>query len=90
MRGIDHSRAFRHFVQFVNENSALLGKIVYNVTIMNDFLTYVDGRAESVQRDLHDIDGADYTRAKATRFQQKDALCRRFWETSVDISRVNG
>ncbi len=68
--------AFRHLRKLFHENGAGPPQFVHYVTIVNDFLANVDGRAIQVQRNFHDINGPHNTRTKAPRFQQENLLAR--------------
>lgn len=57
MRREDDWRALRHLVKFLDEHSALGGEAVYNRSVMNDFMTHIDGGAEFLQRYLDNPDG---------------------------------
>ena len=41
---------------------------------MDDFAAHVDGRAEGLESDLDDVDGADYSGAETTWFEQQHPL----------------
>ena len=78
MRGIDHARAFRDLVQFIDEDRALLCEVVHYVAVVNNLLAHVDRCAEGIERNLHDVDRANHARAKASRLEEKNSLCRCF------------
>ena len=76
MGGVDHPRAGRHLVQLIDEDRALLGKIIHDVAVVHDLLAHVDGRAKGVQGNLDDIDGPNYAGTEAAGLQEENALGR--------------
>ena len=63
----------RHFVEFLNENGAFGLQSFNHGTVMNDFVTHIDGRAITAQRFFNDTDGTIHTGAEAARPGQQDA-----------------
>ena len=88
MRGVDHARTLGHLIQLVNEDGALLGEIVYNVAVVNDFLADVDRRTECIQRNLHYIDRTHHARAKAARLEKKHPFAARGSDGRVNVEHA--
>ena len=74
MSGVNDSCSLRHLVQFIDEDRAFFRQIVDNIAVMNDLLANIDGSAEGIERNLHDIDGANDAGTKAARLKEKDPL----------------
>ena len=72
--GVNYTLTIRHVVDLVNKNGALFGQFVHNIAVVDDFAANVNRRAESLKRDLDDVDGTNNAGAKAARFEQKDPL----------------
>ena len=67
VRAEHHHRSCRHLIELVDEDRASLGKLRDDVPVMDNLLADIDGRAQLLQRQVHDVDGADDTGAKSTR-----------------------
>ncbi len=78
MGRVDNSCAFWNFVQFVNEDRALLGQVGYDVAVMHNLFANIDRRAEGIQRDLNDVDGSHNAGAEAARLEKEYPLGFRF------------
>ena len=50
------------------------GQLLHHITVVDDLLADVDRRAERLQRNANDVDGAHHAGAKASRLQQKKGL----------------
>ena len=68
MRGEDDGAVgLRNLLQLLDEDSALRLQALDNVAVVDDLVADVDGRAESLQRLLDNLDGALHARAEAAR-----------------------
>ena len=67
----------RYVVDLVHEDRALLGQFVHNIAVVDDFAANINRRAEGLQCDLHNVDGAHYARTKTTGFQKEHSLLTR-------------
>src|ERR1035441_2688718 len=74
MGAVDDALAVGHVVDLVDKNCALFRQLVHNIAVMDDLAADVDGRAEGLQSDLDDVDGADDSGAKTTWFEQQHPL----------------
>ena len=52
----DSDRAFRHLVDLLDEDRALLPQIVHHTLVVHDLVTDVDRRAEDFEGALHNLD----------------------------------
>ena len=57
----------RDFVEFFDKDGTFGPQAVDDKTVVDDFVTHVDGRAELRQSQLDDLDGSVHTGAKPTR-----------------------
>jgi 4-hydroxy-3-methylbut-2-enyl diphosphate reductase len=76
VRGEDHRRAIRHFVQFLDEHRAALAQVVDHELVVHDFVAHVDRRAEGFDRALHDLDRAIDAGAETARVGEDDVHAR--------------
>jgi hypothetical protein len=60
----------RDFVQVFNETRAFRLQAIDDITIVDDLVAHVDRPLARGECALHDIDGSDNARAKATRLRQ--------------------
>jgi hypothetical protein len=74
MSRVDHSMSIGHVIDLVYEDRAFLRQLVYNVPVMDNFTPNIDWRAEGLESDFDDIDGANDAGTKTTWFQQKHPL----------------
>ena len=74
MGGIDNPRAFRHLVQLIDEDCALLCQVRHDIAVMHNLLANVDWRAKGIEGNLHDIDSPHNAGAEAPRLEKKDPL----------------
>ena len=65
--GKDDWRAFRHLVEFLDEDGTLFGKSVNHGTVMHDLVTHIHRCAEFLQRHLDDAHGAINAGAETAR-----------------------
>src|SRR3546814_882907 len=72
MRGKHHNGARRRFVQFVDENGALLPQVLNHIAVMDNFVPHINWRAMQLERPLDNIDGAVDTGAKPPGLGQYD------------------
>ena len=68
---VDDALAGRNFLDAVHKNGALGGQLVHHVAVVDDLLAHVNGRAEGLQGDADDVDGAHHAGAEAAGLQQK-------------------
>ena len=71
---IDYALTRRNFLDFVNKNCAFFRQLIHHKAIVNNLPAYVNRGAKGIQGDLHNVDGANDTGAKATGFEQQDTL----------------
>ena len=57
--------AFWHFVELFHETRALVAQVFDHVTVVDDLMAHVDGRAVFLQCAINDFDSADNPRTKA-------------------------
>ena len=74
MRGIDHALASRNLFNFIYENRAFFRQLIHHKSVVDNFATHINGRAEGVEGDLDNVNGADHTGAEAAGFEQQDTL----------------
>lgn len=72
MRAEDHGIAGRHFLEFLEEDRALLFQILDDVLVVNDFVAHVDRRAVHGYCALDDLDRAIDACAEAARLREQD------------------
>ena len=70
-------RPFRDFVQLFHKDSALLPERIHHMTAVNDLVTYIDGSAVLLERQIHDIDRPIDTGTKPTGIGEIDLHSRR-------------
>src|ERR1700678_2681826 len=90
MRGVDNPRAFRHLVQFVDEDCALLCQVGHDVAVVHDLFAYVDGRAKGIECNLNDVDGSHNSGTEAARLEEKYPLSFRFVAALVYRDALKG
>ena len=64
---LDDAFAVGDFVFAIDEDGALAAEFVHHEAVVDDFLADVDGRAEGLEGDADDVDGADDAGAEAAR-----------------------
>jgi hypothetical protein len=69
MRAVNDALTIRDFVFAIDKDCAFAAQLIDHKTVVDDFLTDVDGRTESLQSDTDNVDGADHARAEAARLQ---------------------
>ncbi len=72
VRAEDHGVAGRHFLEFLDEDRALLLQILDHVLVVHDLVTHVDRRAVHRDRALDDLDRAIDAGAEAARLGEQD------------------
>ena len=63
-----------HLVEFVDKDDALLTELVDDELVVNDFAPDVDGLPVSIERQIHDINRPNHSRAESPRECQDDFL----------------
>jgi hypothetical protein len=79
VRGKDHRAAVGYFVQLFHENRSQPAQPVDNEAIVDNFMPDIDRRAEPLDRQLDDLDGAIDSGAKAARSSDQQ-LKFRLWK----------
>src|SRR3954471_5966895 len=74
MRRVDDALPVGHIVNLVDEDRALFRQLVHNITVVNDFATDVDGRAEGIEGNLYDVDRAHHSGAETAWLKQQNTL----------------
>ncbi len=67
--------AVRHILDGLHENGAAAAQLLDHVGVVHDLMVHVDRRTVSFQRQLHDVDRADHTRAEAARPHSQQNFC---------------
>src|SRR5580658_5995194 len=70
--GVDDALPIGNVVDLVDKYRAFLGQFVHHIAVVHDFAANVDGCAESLESDLHNVDSAHHTGAKAARLEQQN------------------
>jgi hypothetical protein len=65
--------ALRHFIEFFDETRAFLAQIIDHVTIVDNFVAYVDRRAVLLQRPIDNLDRTNNARTKAAGLGKDDS-----------------
>ena len=76
MGRIDHPRTRRNLIQFVDEDRAFFRQVGHNIAVMHNLLAHVDRGPERLQRDAHNINGANNPCAEAPGLEQKHSFRR--------------
>ena len=71
MGRVDNSGSGGDLIKLVDEDGTFFRQVSDDVAVMDNFLADVDRCAERFQRNLHDIDGPDYSGAEATGLQEQ-------------------
>ena len=92
--GIERAKAERVasvIVDLVHEDRALLRQFVHHVAVMDDLAANVDGRAEGLESDLHDVDGAHDAGAKtaAQSATPRPITCSRWPDSATSASPLS-
>ena len=75
MGGKDHRAAVGNFVELLDEHRAQPAQPVDDEAIVDDLVADIDRRAEPLDRQLDDLDGAVDPRAKAARRRDQHVQC---------------
>ncbi len=67
MGAVNDAFAVGDFVLAIDEDGAFAAEFVDHEAVVDDFLADVDGRAEGLEGDADDVDGADDAGAEAAR-----------------------
>jgi hypothetical protein len=59
----------------LNEDGATAAELLDHVSVVNDFVMNVNGRAVGFQGQFNDVDGTNHTRAKTARAYAKKCFC---------------
>jgi hypothetical protein len=65
------------FVNGIDENGAFALELFNHETVVDDFFADVDGRAEGLEGDANDIDGADDASAESAGLEQEKVFLGR-------------
>ena len=76
MRGENDRPSVRHLVQLLDENRSQPAQPVDDEAVMDDFVAHIDRRAEALDRQLDDLDGAVDPGAEAARGGDQDFEAR--------------
>ena len=71
MRAIDDPFPIWHFFHAVDEDGTLVLQLLNHKAVVNDLLTYVDRRAESLECNTDDIYGSHHAGTEAARLKQQ-------------------
>ena len=77
MRAEDDGGTIGNLIQLFDKDGAFFYQVIDHVTIVHDFMAYVDGRRKYFQRAFHDIDGA------------VDAGAEAAWICKIDIHKTS-
>ena len=81
--GREHQRgAWRHVIEFFNEDRAFGLEVVDHKGVVHDFMAYINRRAKLEQGPFHDFDGPVHARTKTTGLGQQDFL----WSNHIQSS----
>jgi len=79
--------AIWHVIDFVDENSALLGQFVHYIAVMHNFAADIDGSAEGFEGDFDNVNRTHHAGAKATRLEQQNPFLA---GGSIGLATVQG
>ena len=77
MRAEDDGGAIGNLIQLFDKDGAFCYQVIDHVTVVHDFMAYVDGRRKYFQRAFHDIDSA------------VDAGAEAAWISKVDVHEIS-
>ena len=72
MGAIDNAAALGDFIDILDEDGAFFSQFVDHKPVVNDLLAHIDRRAEGLERDADNVNGADYARAESAGFEQEN------------------
>ena len=72
MSAEDQERTGRHVGGVVHEDRPLLAQALDDVAVVNDFVPHEDRRTETLEGELHDLDGAIHSRTEAPRVAEQN------------------
>ncbi|GAA3885519.1 hypothetical protein GCM10022276_00500 [Sphingomonas limnosediminicola] len=76
VRRKDDRAVIRHFIKLLDEYRTHLAQPFDHEAIVDDFMAHIDGRTETLERKLDDLDGAIDAGAKAARRRNQQAKGR--------------
>ena len=67
MGGKYHRKSFRYLVKLLNEHGTLSAEFIHDIFIVDDFMSYIDGRPELLDRLFDNFNGAVHAGAETAR-----------------------
>src|SRR5580692_3211893 len=74
MRRVNHALPIGNVVDLMHKDRSLFCQLIHNIAVMDNLPAYINRRAESLQCDLHNVNRAHHTGAKAPWLEQQDPL----------------
>lgn len=76
MGAVNDPHPFGNVIYIVNEDGTFFSQLIDHEAVVHNLLANIDGGAESIEGNIHYVDGAHHAGTKTTRLEKEDPFAR--------------